>query len=103
MKQPFDVGQVAIFSESAMNQSNGVIELPLQKQWGHLRLGGNKRRRLCGYANQQLSGLFQIALGLINSCFKRDRVGVIRNNVQHSIVGCWRSPESPKHAVSLCG
>jgi hypothetical protein len=32
------------------------------------------------------SGLFQIALGLINFCFGRDRVGVIRNKVQQPIV-----------------
>jgi hypothetical protein len=29
IKQPFDVGQVAKFIESVMNQSNGFIEMPL--------------------------------------------------------------------------
>jgi hypothetical protein len=28
-KEPFDVGQIAKFSESVMNQSNSVIEMPL--------------------------------------------------------------------------
>jgi hypothetical protein len=41
---------------------------------------------LCVYAGQQFSGLFQIALGLINFCFGRDGVGIIRQNVQHPIV-----------------
>jgi hypothetical protein len=37
IKEPFDVGQVALFSESATNQSNGVIEMPLKKQLVPLR------------------------------------------------------------------
>jgi hypothetical protein len=29
IKEPFDIGQVAKFSEPVMNQSNGLIEMPL--------------------------------------------------------------------------